>query len=295
LPASILRTAKNLGSNEQLELEADIRSTLDLIDPEFLDPAQAEVFQKQRYRVGEVLADVPLTDDSFVALAKSGSTVGYYLRARSLAPTKSEQGELANTEDVAAAMRATQYLWSVYEYISADPRCLVLLTSCEWVSMTSRWLFRGQRQPLPFREEDRLKVRRVLLDLLSSTTNEVQARYRYLDAVLNWLTTDEAGARQSFNALASETEYVERGRVINRHVITDERFQPVMFEGVIDRQLGDKRWSVFVEQLSKRVDFIENDRDPANVEIGRSLRNFAVAFNYLGPIVDSHSGGARRQ
>ena len=198
LPADILRVAKDLGSGERLELEADIRSTLDLIDLEFLDPTQAELFQKQRFRVGEVLADAPLSAEAFAALAGTGSTVGYYLRARARAPTKPARGDLASPEERTAARSAANYLWSVYEHISADTRCLVLLLSCEWVAITGRWLFRGQRQPLPSRTEDRSKLRHILLDLLSSAPNEVQARYRYLDAVLNWLTTDEVGARESF-------------------------------------------------------------------------------------------------
>ena len=43
----------HLGIGEKLELEADIRSTLDEIDPELLDPSQLEVFQRTRYRVGK--------------------------------------------------------------------------------------------------------------------------------------------------------------------------------------------------------------------------------------------------
>lgn len=122
----------------------------------------------------------------------------------------------------------------------------------------------------------------------------MQARYRYLDAVFTWLTTDETGARASFRALASETEYVERGRVINRHVIADEAGHPILFDGIVDRQLSDKRWSVFIEKLSRHVDFIEGDRHQS-IEVGRTLRRFAVAFNYLGPIVDPLSSGVRLQ
>jgi hypothetical protein len=40
---------------------------------------------------------------------------------------------------------------------------------------------------------------------------------------------------------------------------------------------------------------VESDRDKSKLEVGRTLRGFAVAFNYLGPIVDLHPGGARRQ
>jgi len=294
IPADILREAQSLGTSEKLELEADIRSTLDDIDPESLDPAQLEMFQRQRLRVGEVLADVPLAEEAFAALAAAGSTAGYYLRARALAPKRPETGEIVTLEDRKAATKTVKYLRSVYDKIAGDFRCLTLLLSCEWVSSTGRWLFRGERQPLPFQAEDRLRIRNILLDLLYSAPNEVRTRYRYLDAVLNWLTTDEAGARESFRALAAETEYVERARVVRRNTITDETGQPVLFSGIVERQLEDLRWSVFVDTLSRRVDFLESERGKINVAIGRNLRGFAISFNYLGPIADMHSGRALR-
>jgi hypothetical protein len=294
LPADILREAGNLGSSEKLELEADIRSTLDLIEPESLDSTQLEIFQRQRFRVGEVLADKPLAEEAFAALEAAGSTAGYYLRARALAPQRPGTGEIANPEAQRTAKIAASYLWSVYDHISADSRCLTLLLACEWVAVTARWLFRGQRQALPVQTEDRLRIRSILLDLLSSAPNEVQARYRYLDAVLNWLSTDETGARESFRALAAETEYVERGRVINRHTITDGSGQPILYDGVVERQLGNARWSVFIDNLSRRVDLVESEQEKANVAIGRTLRGFAISFNYLGPIVDRYPGRARR-
>jgi hypothetical protein len=294
LPADILREAKNLGASEKLELEADIRSTLDVIDPETLDASQQEVFQRQRFRVGEVLGDAPLTDEAFAALAAGGSAAGYYLRARALAPARPELGETATAGAQAAAKNSTRYLWSVYDRISADVRCLMLLLSCEWVVTTAHWPFRGQRQPLPVQPDDRLRIRQILLDLLTSAPNEVQARYRYLDAVLNWLTNDEVGARESFRTLAAETEYVERGRVISRHTITDEGGQPVLFDGLVERQIGDARWSVFVDKLSRRVDLLEGEREKSTITIGRRLRGFGISFNYLGPIADLHLGRSRR-
>jgi hypothetical protein len=161
--------------------------------------------------------------------------------------------------------------------------------------MTGRWLFRGERQPLPFRNEDRLKLKHILLDLLFSASREVQARYRYLDAVLTWLTTDEVGARVSFRLLASETEYVEVGRVLKRHVIADELGKPILFDGTIEKHVSDKRWVIFIESLSRRVDFVESDSDRSKVEIGRPLRGFSVAFNYRGPVADFYSNGSRRR
>ena len=171
---------------------------------------------------------------------------------------------------------------------------MILLLSCEWVAMTGRWLFRGERQPIPYEIGDRLKLKSVLLDLISAAPNELQARYRYLDAVLKWLTTDEAAAREAFRTLASETEYVERGRVLKWHIVADNAGKPTLFDGVIERQLADKHWSVFIQRLSRRVDFVEGERERSEVKVGATLRGLVVSFNYLGPIVDPLLS-ARRQ
>ena len=262
----------------------------DVVDPENLDAPQLETFQRQRYRVGEVLGDVPLTQEAFEALAAAGSTAGYYLRARALAPDRPEIGETATPDARASANDTIDYLRSVYDSISTDTRCLALLLSCEWIATTGRWLFRGQRQPIPAQLEDRNRIRRILLDLLSSGPNVTQTRYRYLDAVLNWLAGDEISAREFFKALASETEYVERGRVISRHSVTDDAGQPLLFDGIVERQVSDTRWSVFIANLSRRVDLLDSDREQSNIAVGRTIRSLGISFNYLGPIADLTAG-----
>lgn len=253
------------------------------------------IFQRQRLRVGEILNDAPLSDAAFRALSEAGSCAGYYLRARSIAPDRPETGEMAGPEEQKAARAAADYLWDVYNEISLDDRCLQLLLSCEWISTSGRWLFRGQRQPLPIQRDDRVKLRSILLAMMSSSPDQIQSRYRYLEAVLNWLTDDEVAARRAFRDLARDTEYVEQGRVILRHVLTDEKGEPRRFQGVVEKQIGEKRWSVFIEEISRHVDMVQRDLDTDGVAIGRTIRNFSVAFNYLGAIADLYHARSRRR
>ena len=294
LPADILRDASGLSELQRLELEADIRSTLDLVEPENLDAKQFEIFQSKRYRVGGVLSDAQLADAAFSKLADTGSYAGYYLRARYLAPDRPEKEVNAKKGQREAARIAADYLWSVYNQISRDGRCLQLLLSCEWLSCTGRWLFRGQRQPLPFETEDRAQLRGILLDFISASSHQVPTKYRYLDAVLNWLITDEKAARRSFRDLGRDTDYVEHGRVTARHVVTDKNGEPRSFQGLVERQVGEKQWSVYVSEISRHVDLRVNDFSETDVAVGQTIRSFSIMFNYLGARVDRRKSSSLR-
>lgn len=291
LPIDILTASTSLGVAERVELEADIRAGLDRVDPNSLDQHQTQIFQQKRMRAGEALSDVALSDAAFSLLERLGSSAGYYLRARELAPRRPEQGELATGHDADAARRAANYLWKNYDRISLDGRCLELLLSMEWTATTNRWLFRGQRQPLPFKTDDRSRIRGILLDLISILSDQAPAKCRYLEAVLNWIINDPAAARRSFNALARETEFVDKTRVVSRHVLTDAHGQPLLFEGIVERQIAEKRWAVFIPELSRHADLVESGDRRVNL-IGKTLRGISVAFNYLGPIVDRLQSGS---
>jgi hypothetical protein len=285
-PRDILRDARNLRVMDKVELEADIRSTLDTVDLSDLPPSQMENFQRQRLNLSSVLRDEAMGEEAFSKLALSGSCAGFYLRARALAPNRPDAGDRADQKEILAAVAARDYLRGHYSLISTDTRCLTLLLGCDWTTSTGRWLFRGSRQPLPSSPEARARSRGILLDLFAATIGSPGPRYRYLDNVLNWLIGDEAEATTRWRELARETEYVEQGRVVSRHTLTDEKGAPLIFTGVIERQIGPDRWSVFVPDLSRRVDLVEPQSSRASLALGQTLRRFAISFNYIGPLVD---------
>jgi hypothetical protein len=283
LPARILKAA-TVSPGHAVELEADIRATLDLVDPLALDPKQYEIFQRQRLSCGEVLRDEGVSDDAFEMLRQAGSTAGYYLRARLLAPTLPEAGSDASIEDLKKAEQARSYLREVYPFVAGDARCLQLLLSCEWLTATGKWLFRDQRQPLPWDQSERLRIRQVLAELASISSSELQAKYRYLDAVFCWLVDDERTAIDKFRALSSDTEFIESGRVVTRHEITDESGRPTSYSGTVMRRIGENRWSVHVDSMQRNVDLVATDFRQIEIAKGTIVRNFTVGFNFLGPL-----------
>ncbi|PSJ53129.1 hypothetical protein C7I85_28440 [Mesorhizobium soli] len=292
MPLGVLRNGTQLGELERREIEADIQATLDTIDPSALAPDQEERFQKQRFNLGGVLDDQPLSDEAFRELERLGSTAGYYLRARDLAPSKPESGEIAEKFHVTAAEKARNYLWTHFEKVRSDPRCLRLYLNCEWTVATGRWLFRGTRQPLPTSEETLRRLHLVVTDLLALGEAQMQPRYRYLECVLRWFTGSEAEAIADWRRLASDTEYVERGRVLNRHTVYSEQGEPRIFSGIVERQIGIGRWSVLVPSLRRHVDLVEGRSKGGNIATGQIINGFSISFNYLGPIVDFGAEGA---
>lgn len=291
MPLGVLKNGTQLGELERREIEADVQATLDLIDPAALAPDQEERFQKQRLNLGGVLADEPLSDQAFGELERLGSTAGYYLRAREMAPAKPETGEFADKSHVAAAEKARNYLWAHFEKVRSDARCLRLYLSCEWTVATGRWLFRGTRQPLPTNEETLRRLHLVVTDLLALGEDQMQPRYRYMECVLRWLTGSEGEAVAGWRRLSSDTEYVERGRVLNRHTIYSQQGAPRSFSGIVDRQIGANRWSVLVPDLRRHVDLVESGNRTGTIAIGKAVSGFSVSFNYIGPIVDYSAEG----
>lgn len=287
VPIRVLRESEHLNELQRAELQADIRSTLDLVDPTSLPPDQEVLFNKQRISAAEVLKDIELSDAAFSALEKAGSAVGFYLRARQLAPTRPAHGEVGTDADIDAAVSAANYLNSVFPKISHDQRALQLLVFMEWMKSTGRWLFRGLRQPLPYDKSSRERLQLLVSELRATDEESFSPQFRYIDAVLRWLTGDQDAALTAWRTLARDTEYVEARRVANRHTITDSSGKPIAFTGVVIKALGSGRWSVKVAELDREVDLQQGDFLDTEVALGRTVRNFAISFSYRGPIADA--------
>ena len=288
-PIDMIKIA-NLTEVQEAEIKADIYSVLDQVDPNILSPKQREKFNTRRIMAGEILQDRKLTQDAYAALEASSSTAGYFLRARELAPVLRhdiDEIEIKDPEDLSRACRAAEFLTAHLERIEHDERCLSLLLECRWIAVMGRRPFRGQRQPLPVDQT----TRRTLLPIVHALNRACGGAARhvteYLEAVLAWVIGDEKGAAiQIFRELGKATEYQDPGRVVRRHVITDISREPHSFSGRVERRRSEGHWVVRVDDLNRTVDLLSRDFPHEDIAYGRSLRGFAIAFNYIGPIAD---------
>ena len=284
-PADIFASA-DLTESQRAELAADIYSTLDQVEQDSLPPTQREKFQWRRMSVGGALGDHALTDDAYSELETAGSTAGYFLRARQYAPDlNKEDVEVTMPADLKKAKTAADFLAERLDKIQQDERCLWLLLENRWIAEMRRRPLRGERQPLPVGD-----VRRQLLSIVRALNLAAgeSSRYgtRYLEAVLTWLVGDYVAAREVFQQLYRETDNVYRGRIFLRHVVSDSNTAPRSFTGRIEDKRGEGRWRIRVSELNQTIDLLERDFRHEDVQYGRTLSGFAIAFNFIGPIAD---------
>ena len=292
MPTGILKNGSKLTDIQRIEIAADLRSSIDGVDESMLDEDQKEQFQRRRMNAGSVMGDKALSDDAFFRLDEAGSMAGYFMRARQLAPDKEANAE-PSADEIISAQACIDYLRKHYDKVSKDERCLQLLLDMEWVSRAGRWLMRGQRQPFPNVEATRKVVHTILGDMATLGEDKLRPRYRYLRAVTTWLGGNEKAATNMFSELAFETQFSDSHRVSVRHLLTDKSGTPLMHRGVVQRSIGPGRFSVLIQELGVHVDLIAEYFPNQEVSVGRTVTNFAIAFNFRGPLADP-PGGVRR-
>ena len=285
-PSDLLKMV-DLSEARRAELRTDIYSTLDQIDPKILPPKQRERFASRKMQVGQRLQDLSLTEDAYAALERSGSTAGYFLRARELAPDLDPDIiKFSLPEDIAQAKCAADFLSARFDKIEHDERCLWLLLECRWIAEIGRRPLRGQRQPLPVADDTRRDLLKTVRALNQASGDASRHVTRYLEAVLTWVIGDRQTAIPIFQALSQETDYEDPSRVFRRHLLTGTDLKPRSFEGRIERQRSEGHWVVRVDGLNQTIDLLSRDFEHHELAYGRSVRNFSIAFNFIGPIAD---------
>ena len=286
-PADLLRSA-TLTMPQRAELTADIYSTLDLVEPDVMVPKQREKFESRRMQLGNTLQDHRLAEDAYAALEEAGSTAGYFLRARQYGPElKHDSAEFGNPVEIEGAKRAVDFLNARFGMIEHDERCLSLLLEYWWIAEMKRRPLHGQRQPLPATDAT---IRRILdvvraLNQAAGIENS-RPKTRYLEAVLTWLIGDEQTAAEIFRGLARETDHQFPGRVTRRHIVSKSNGRARRFEGRVERERGDGHWEIRVSGLNRLVNLLSRDFPHEDIAYGRSISEFGIAFNFIGPIAD---------
>ena len=282
-PADLFDSA-DLTDSQRAELAADIYSILDQVEQESLPPSQKRRFDRRRMAVGSALNDHELTEDAYRKLEKSGSTAGYFLRARRLSPDLNKEDVVVTApSDLRKAETAANFLAERIDKIQQDERCLWLLLENRWISEMHRRPLRGLRQPLPV-DEGRRRFLSIVRALNQAAGQSARYGTRYLEAVLTWLTGDYIAARELFQQLYHETDNVYRGRIFLRHVVSNANGLPRSFGGRVEDKRGEGRWRLRVSELSQTVDLLERDFPHEDVQYGRTLSTFTIGFNFIGPI-----------
>jgi len=290
MPADIFEKAASLTDVQRAELVADIYGTLDRVQAQDLAPSQAERFDIRRHKVGATLKDAKLQESALQNLEKINPQAAIFLRARSRCPELFEvEDEVLPKEVRAAAMEAAAFIRGQEQLVSMDARCLRSLLEYEWASTMGRRLLSGERQLLPSDRDQLRKLQRIVSSLLQVTAEAQEAAIRYLGATLSWVLDDVKDAEIAWRALSRDTEYEDRRRVRRHLVVSDSSGRPKRFRGRLVELKSDGHWLLELEGTRVKVDVLERDFRDLDFRSGYEMRDFAIAFNYRGPLAEPAS------
>ena len=271
---------------QRAELKADIYDILDQVDLDALRPEQRERFDIRRFRTAGALDDRGLSDAAFADLIERESAAGCYLRARQMAPDWDGHAEkLFSDVEREQARCAAEFLDEYMPIVAQDPRSLSLLLECRWIFEVGRRPFVGQRQPLPANAGARNALLHIVTKLNEASGESRKNVARYLAATLTWIAGGERAATEMFRELARDTDYEDAGRVVQRHVIAEQDGAWKRFSGRVEGEPRGGSCTVRLEGGSQQiVRLLERDFSRYEIAYGRQIREFGVAFNYIGPI-----------
>ena len=306
-----------LSVSQHAEVLADLYATIDVADDVFRvkeqstrmpsdsskdsDPDEGLVAQDQkarylerRSRVTYIMGDATLSDESLAELESVAPEAATFLIAKRRAEHvyMSEPPFDDKTRGIAA--KAADYISSrVNAGIVLDDRCQRLLLRLRWAQATGDRLMFNQRGRTPVDTDRTFDLHAIVSALNEQAGADARDRERFLEAVLCWLLNDTNRAIEIWRSLSHDTEYEDRSRVVRWLVVTDESGTPRQFRGRVEKR-GENDWRVRVEGIDRPIRVSGRDFPNDDLAHGRELRNFGIAFNYIGPSADPLSRPVRR-
>ncbi|WP_321919549.1 ATP-binding protein [Paraburkholderia tropica] len=293
-PLDILKAAK-MPAARAAELKADILAVFDQAATDLTPRLSVTKLHERRMQVGRFFRDDVLTEDAYVKLKDERPSLAYYLRARAMCEGVFDNDEpYIDAKHREKAIEAAAFLEQYREELLGDARALHLLLQLKWASKTGTVILRHPRSPLPadytFLSESLLLVR----DLNNAAGDGARNSLRFLEATLEWLVADPAYARELFTALSHDTEFEDPSRIVRRLLLEKPLNGDEKFRGRIEKLRTESRWIVSVEGFGGTIDLLSRDFGSESLRPGREIRDFNIAFNFLGPIADPLSRqGAR--
>ncbi|QAT84799.1 hypothetical protein EJ065_3235 [Corallococcus coralloides] len=284
-----------LSTEQRAELLADIYSVLDQVDINSLPQSQQEKFNSRKWKLGSILGDEELSQDAYQQLERSNPPLAYFLQARSMSPAIfGDAAKPPFPNDVRhAAQAAAAFLRERSHLFKNDTRCLQLMLQLEWAAATGDRLLHGERRPIPYDPGTRMRILDGARELNRAAGEDARFVLRYLEATLTWVTGDPSRAVELWRALERETEFEDASRITRRLFLADATGKPILFRGRIDKQKGRSHWLLHADGWASPIRLPEREFQNEDIQPGREIRDFAIAFNYLGPIADpaSRHGG----
>jgi hypothetical protein len=282
----VLRGA-DLSDERRAEVLADLYAALDLVDTSMLSDNQQIRYLERRASVATVIGDHDLSNDTLAELERVAPAAATFLMARRQAapideaepPYDAKMRRLAGMTADFLSARATAGA-------GGDPRCQRLLIRLRWAQATGERLLRSERGRTPAGSSSIIELLSTVSGLNERSGPAARNQERFLEAVLWWLAKDTPRAIEVWRSLSRDTEYEDRSRVIRRLLMTGGDGSPIRFRGRVEGIKGTDNWRVRVEGLNVAITLLAREFRDEDLAQGRELRDFGIAFNYVGPIAD---------
>lgn len=286
--SSDMLKSEHLSPEQKSEIIAELYSTLDLVDTDTIQDSQKERFLERRHKVANLIGDSKLEQETLTALKEVSPATAAFLYSRIAAEPLLRSSAPLGAPEVAQARAVANGLLETLDREGIDDvRCQRLLLQCQWMASTGERLLKGERAGTPILEKDvreLLSTVQKLNDLLGTSARNQE---RYLEGVLAWIAKDFSESSELFRALSRDTEYEDRSRVIRRLILSGVDGDPAKFSGRIESAIRGGGWRIRLSGLDVSIPLLEHEFPGEKLAPGRELRNFGVAFNYVGPIADS--------
>lgn len=278
-----------LSQEYRLEAEANILHAFEMAESEDFGAIQEENFQGRRLQIGSLIGKLELSDDALNRLKSMGSSVGYYLKAHEMVSTVPSSAELTASQK-AACKQAANYLEENREIIKNDSRALYLLLRVWWMSKIGKPMFYGERQTLPFSNDDWVYCFKIITSLL--TNDEIMysnPRLLYLHGLAAFHLNEVKQSFEIFKQLEREADYrTGPRRIIRSYLASLPNGTPRKFTGEVSLVSGDgTKGEVRISEIrGVVVPFFPREFNRPDIRRGQSLGEFHLAFNFLGPSAD---------
>lgn len=268
---------------EQVEIQADILFSFETAATEDFNPEQQINFNKRKLVIGNYLKLGDFSEEAFATLDKKGSYAGYYLTAYDYIRDINTKN-IFNESEILKCEAAVNYLKSYYSKISNDTKCLYLLLSTWWKTKTSKSMFYGEKQTIPFSEKDWEYCLELIEKIIDIGDLATKPSLIYLRGLASFHLGFISEAFSIFNNLEGTSYQLGKRRIIKSYLASNSKGNPIKYHGTVYFVSDDgKKGQIYVEEIRKLVHFVPRDFNRPNIEKDEALE-FYLAFNFIGPI-----------
>jgi hypothetical protein len=283
-----LLTYAKLDSNTRLEVIAGIFNTFAMADGDEVSRRDKEKLERRRAEFAKLLDDEKLLERSLDALAKMGSTVGYYLQAVMLAGGLPLPNEEMNVKTVGSYLKAAEFLEQNFEAIRRDAKCQYLYLRYWWGAHAKLPFYPEERSCLPFDSKQWSHVHGLLENLIALDSEYENPFLIYLHAISKWQLGYYDDALSVWKDLQRISDRVTgRRRVTKTYLASSAQGVPLKFNGTVTSVSDDaSKGEVFVERIRVQLSFFPKDFGREDIHRDEELSEFHIAFNYIAPTAD---------